>query len=65
MEALEIRLSEEIMSEMDDACLLDIEFPLSMHFGGSNPEKEGTGYYAVYERAWASSLFGVGKADCC
>ena len=41
MEALEIRLSEEIMGEMDDACLLHIEFPLSMHFGGPNPEKRG------------------------
>jgi hypothetical protein len=34
MEALEIRLSEEIMSEVDDACPLDIEFPPIMHFGG-------------------------------
>lgn len=29
------------MSEMDDACPLDIEFPLSMQFGGPNPEKRG------------------------
>lgn len=28
-------------------------------------QRRGTGYYAVYERTWASSLFGVGKADCC
>jgi hypothetical protein len=54
MEALEIRLSEEIMSEMDDACPLDIEFPLIMHFGGPNSEKRGTDCYAVYERTWGS-----------
>jgi hypothetical protein len=35
MEALEIRLSEEIMSEMDDAC------PLDSDSGGPNPEKRG------------------------
>ena len=41
VETLKITLSEEIMGEMDNACPLDIEFPLSMHFGGPNPEKRG------------------------
>jgi hypothetical protein len=51
-EALEIRLSEEIMSEVGEAYPLDIEFPFCIL--ASRIRRRGTDCYAVYERSWAS-----------